>query len=355
MPPNETFVMKSISGKSIFINSLLLLLSVIFSLLLLEQGFRCWLFGWKAFDIEALRNNVPINNAGFMVQSPFDDIYWALKPDLDISFKLARLTTNSHGMADHEYPLEKPANSYRIAVLGDSYSMSSGVDTDKSFHALLENWMNEQGNHPYEIINFAVGGFGLERYNATLEHLVPEWKPDAILLGYCGFNDHQALPPKTNSSVPAFNPRRINGFWMSYVNEYIRMKQNEKTAMQDTSGAVLGEEHLTFIDHQLGNMRTLADRIKPDMPIVLAYLDNRAHSEQDLQNIEAIAKKHNIRFVDTSRQFKETNIDDYSIHMLDSHPDSRAQTMFAKTLFYAIQQKQLFGFSKMASPQVTPQ
>ncbi len=348
--------MKSIPLKSFFINSLLLLLSVVFSILLLEQGFRCWLFGWKAFDVEALRNNVPVNNAGFMVQSPFDDIYWALKPNLDISFKLARLTTNSHGLADHEYPLEKPAGSYRIAVLGDSYSMSSGVDTDKSFHALLEIWMNEQSNHPYEIINFAVGGFGLERYNATLEHLVPEWKPDAILLGYCGFNDHQAFPPKTgNNSVPPFNPRRIDGFWMSYISEYIRMKNNEKIAMKDTSGMVLGEQHLRFIDRELGTMRTLADRIKPDIPILLAYLDNRAHSEQDLQNIEAVAKRHNIQFVDTSRQFKGTNIDDYSIHMLDSHPDNRAQNMFAKTLFDAVQQQSFFGFSRVENPKVIAQ
>lgn len=334
-------------------NLLLLLVSVIFSALLLEQGFRCWLFGWKAFDVEALRNNVPINNSGFMVQSPFDDIYWALKPDLDISFKLARLTTNSHGLADREYPLEKPANSYRIAVLGDSYSMSSGVDTDKSFHALLEERMNREGKQLYEIINFAVGGFGLERYNATLEHIVPAWQPDAILLGYCGFNDHQPLPPATGS-VPPFNPRRIDGFWTSYVYQYLEMKQEEKKHTQDTSGMVLTEKNLAFIDRELGKMRNLANRIKPDMPILLAYLDNREHSEQDLQHIEAIANKYNIRFVDTSRQFKGTRIDDYSISLLDSHPDGRAQAMFANTLFDSIQQQHFFGFNRFLVPTERP-
>lgn len=330
-------------------NILLLLLSVIFSALLLEQGFRCWLFGWKAFDIEALRNNVPINNAGFMVQSPFDDIYWALKPNLDLSFKLARLTTNSHGLADREYPLEKPANSYRIAVLGDSYSMSSGVDTDKSFHALLETRMNKEGKQFYEIINFAVGGFGLERYNATLEHIVPTWRPDAILLGYCGFNDQQALPPKTGS-VPIFNPPRADGFWTSYVYQYLEMLRNEKKSMQDRSGMVLTDKNLEFIDRELGNTRRLANSIKPGMPVLLAYLDNREHSAQDLQRIESIANNYNIEFVDTSSQFKGTSIDDYSIHLLDSHPDSRAQEMFANTLFDYIQKQHVFGFSRASTP-----
>lgn len=331
--------------KKNFQNFLLLMASVAFSALLLEQGFRCWLFGWNAFDIEAMRNNVPVNNAGFMVQSPFDDIYWALKPNLDVSFKLARLTTNSRGLADKEYPLTKPADSYRIAVLGDSYSMSSGVDTDKSFHALLEQWMNEQGKRPYEIINFSVGGFGMERYNATLEHLVPAWQPDALLLGYCAFNDHQALPPKTGS-VPLFNPRRIDGFWMSYVREYLRMRKSEVQAMQDTSNMVLGEKHMAFIDRELGIMRSLANQIKPDMPILLAYLDNREHSERDLQNIRAIAEKHSMQFVDTTRKFKGTNIDDFSIHLLDSHPDKKTQEIFANTLFDAIQKNNIYGFTR---------
>jgi hypothetical protein len=34
----------------------------------------------------------------------------------------------------------------------------------------------------------------------------------------------------------------------------------------------------TFIDQQLGEMRRLANTIKPDMPILLAYLDNREHA-----------------------------------------------------------------------------
>lgn len=329
--------MKTLAG-----NLLLLLLSTLFALLLLEQGFRVWLYGWQAFDIDALRNNVPVNNAGIMQQSAFDDIYWELKPNLDVSFKLARLTSNSHGLADREYPLQKPAGTYRIAVLGDSYSMASGVDTDKSYHAILEQQLNTSTGRPYEFINFAVGGFGLERYNATLEHKVPAWQPDAILLGYCGFNDHFALPPP-GGAVPPFNPPRIDGFRQSYLMEYLRMLDAERQAREDTATRVLGDKHLAFIERELARTRALADRIRPGMPILFAYLDNRAHSEQDLQAIAALAQRHGMVFVDTSRQFAGTRIDDYSIQLLDSHPNAKAHALFAATLFNAIQSQQLFG------------
>jgi hypothetical protein len=284
---------------------------------------------------------VPINNAGFMQQSAFDDIYWELKPDIDVSFKLARLTTNHAGLADREYSQQKPANTFRFAVLGDSYSMASGVDTDKSYHALIEARLNDTkttGQH-IEFINFAVGGFGLERYNATLEHKVPEWQPDALLIGYCAFNDHFALPPKTDN-VPPFNPPRINGFWISYVKAYLDMHKQDKTLQQQkTDVAMLNEKQFAFIDQELARTRQLANQLKPNMPIVLAYLDNRPHAQQDIDRIQQIARQHQMVFVDTTVDFANTRIDDVSIHLLDSHPNAMAQQTFANRIEAVLQQQ----------------
>lgn len=318
-----------------------LLVSTLLALLLLEQGFRIWLFGWHAFSVEALRNNVPINNAGFMQQSAFDDIYWELKPDLDVSFKLAHLTTNHAGLADREYPQTKPANTYRIAVLGDSYSMASGVDTDKSFHALLETQFNRTIGHPhYEFINFAVGGFGLERYNAMLEHKVPAWQPDALLVGYCAFNDHFALPPKTGT-VPPFNPPRVDGFWMSYVKDYFSLQARAAKEIAQP----LGETQFAFIDREFARTRQLAEQVQPGMPILLAYLDNRPHPQQDIDRIQHIAQQHGMAFVDTTQDFANTRIEDVSIHLLDSHPNAAAHVAFSQRIASAIQQQQLFGIT----------
>ena len=329
------------SRHTVFANAGLLFGSCVLALLLLEQGFRCWLFGWQAFSIDALRNNVPVNNAGFMQQSAFDDIYWELKPDLNMSFKMAHLTTNHAGLADHEYSQQKPANTFRFAVLGDSYSMASGVDTDKSYHALIEKQLNKQATaeRSIEFINFAVGGFGLERYNATLEHKVSQWQPDALLIGYCAFNDHFALPPKTGS-VPPFNPPRVDGFWMSYVKAYFDMHKQDKTLQQQkTDVAILNEKQFAFIDQELARTRQLANQLKPSMPIVLAYLDNRPHAQQDIDSIRQIAQQHQMIFVDTTVDFANTSIEDVSIHLLDSHPNAIAQQQFANRIQVTLEQQ----------------
>ena len=45
---------------------------------------------------------------------------------------------NEHGWSDRAYPLEKPADTYRIVVLGDSYVEAKEVPLEKTFHKLLE-------------------------------------------------------------------------------------------------------------------------------------------------------------------------------------------------------------------------
>ncbi len=334
--------------KSTLINLAILSTSIFLSLLILEQGFRWKLFGWKAFSYSEMKNNVPITNTDFTRKSPFDDVYWAFKPNLDTTFKLAHLTTNSYGLADKEYSINKPNNVYRIAVLGDSYSQASGVDTDKSYHALLENKLNSESGQHYELINFAFGGFNLERYNATLKYIVPAWHPDAILLGFCAFNDQVASPPK-QKETPPFNPVVVNGFFISYVHRYLNMVPLSEIPNQVRSSTVFIPRDVQFIDNQLKEMRELANHIKPNMPILLAYLDNREHSQEDIANLTAIAKKYNMAFIDTTQPFHGTKIEDYSISLLDSHPNTTAHAMFAQSLFTAIQRDHIFGFGDGAT------
>ncbi|MFN8583344.1 MAG: hypothetical protein U0163_20505, partial [Gemmatimonadaceae bacterium] len=81
----------------------------------------------------------------------------------------------------------KPTGAYRIAMLGPSHAMGSGVADDETFESLLESRLNrERAGNPasrYEILNFAVEGFGLTQQRLLLERpRVWEFQPDAVLL-----------------------------------------------------------------------------------------------------------------------------------------------------------------------------
>ena len=42
------------------------------------------------------------------------------------------------GLRDQEYDLQKTKNTFRVVVVGDSYTMPAGVSIEDAYHTLLE-------------------------------------------------------------------------------------------------------------------------------------------------------------------------------------------------------------------------
>ena len=47
------------------------------------------------------------------------------------------ISINSDGLRDHEHPISHPANTLRIAVLGDSYAEALQVNEPEAFWAIM--------------------------------------------------------------------------------------------------------------------------------------------------------------------------------------------------------------------------
>ena len=70
--------------------------------------------------------------------------------------------TNSQGMRDREYSVEKPPGTFRVALVGDSIGAGWGVNAEDRFESILEELWNERAGaivrRKVEIINCAVPG-----------------------------------------------------------------------------------------------------------------------------------------------------------------------------------------------------
>jgi D-alanyl-lipoteichoic acid acyltransferase DltB (MBOAT superfamily) len=101
-------------------------------------------------------------------------------------FKRALLTTNEWGMRDKAYTKAKPAGVFRIALLGASPEMGSGVADGENYESVLEEMLNrERPGGPtlrYEVLNFAVAGYGVVQEAAKLEREIFEFEPDVVLV-----------------------------------------------------------------------------------------------------------------------------------------------------------------------------
>lgn len=166
-------IIKNIKGLS------LLLLIIFISIITIEFLYRFYLFGWDSISIKKMNSVHAIGVSRLIKASNDSEIIYELKPNINTYFKLKQYTTNSYGLRDKEYTIEKPENIFRVAVIGDSYTQGSGVSINNTYHSILEGWYNnEQNDLTYQFINFGVGGYSLRQYLRVVTLKANHFNPD---------------------------------------------------------------------------------------------------------------------------------------------------------------------------------
>jgi len=92
---------------------------------------------------------------------------------------------NSQGRNDIERPFAKPANTYRIAIVGDSFVESLQVDRSQNFCTLLEKTLNAKygANHHIEVLNFGCSANSLGQFYKKIDTQVLRYQPDVVMIG----------------------------------------------------------------------------------------------------------------------------------------------------------------------------
>ncbi len=110
---------------------------------------------------------------------------WSSVPHRSATYRtegFSRYTINSLGMRDVERTVAKPANTYRIAVVGCSITEGKQVPISQTYCQVLEKQLNENGGPvKYEVLNFAVSAYTLGQEYLRLKHFALQFKPDLVL------------------------------------------------------------------------------------------------------------------------------------------------------------------------------
>lgn len=99
---------------------------------------------------------------------------------------------NSKGLRDYEYPYEKDDHTFRILIVGDSYTEAIQVPLEDTYPKLLEKKLEESPpmeSLEYEVINMGVSGAGTA--NSYYQYLSEgiKYDPDLVVLAFCTGND----------------------------------------------------------------------------------------------------------------------------------------------------------------------
>lgn len=149
--------------------------------LLVLEFFAILVFGLLL--LEPLMTLAGVNNDDFQDFDPSTG--WSPVPNrtyVSRSEGYGGSTINSLGMADKERTIEKPPNTYRIAVVGCSQTQGDLAPMPQRFTRLVEDQLNAEGGPvKYEVLNFGVSAFSIGQEYLRLKDFVLKFKPDLVL------------------------------------------------------------------------------------------------------------------------------------------------------------------------------
>ena len=137
-----------------------------------------WAAEWVKYEGEPLREDIT-NVRG-------DFLYYDHLPNLDVEENDGRLVTNSFGMADREYPLERTPGVRRVAYIGDSLVRGLGSTPGANFESLLEDHLgglrSTGDSIGFESLNFGVGGHRLTQMVEMVRTKAAGFSPDVFVI-----------------------------------------------------------------------------------------------------------------------------------------------------------------------------
>ena len=121
----------------------------------------------------------------------------------------AYIRISSDGLRDQEHTIAKPQNTFRIAVVGDSYCEAFPVSLEEAFWAVMRKKLEEcdtLAGRKIEVINFGVSGYGTAQELLTVREKVLQYSPDLVLLAVTTNNDitDNSRVLKRTDDVPYF-------------------------------------------------------------------------------------------------------------------------------------------------------
>lgn len=115
-------------------------------------------------------------------RQPCTEFFWRPLPTDEFHH---RIQLNNYGLHDTMLSLEKPADVYRVLLVGDSASQGWQVPLEQGFPYLLEQALGRQ----VEVINLSVDAYGTDRELLLYSFLGWRFQPDLVLLAVYMGND----------------------------------------------------------------------------------------------------------------------------------------------------------------------
>jgi len=261
-----------------------------------------------------------------------------LLPSKKIDFHGAEFTTNRWGMRDMEYEQVPAPNTYRIAMVGPSFVMGSGISDRDVFEAILERHLNEQIDGKlydrYEILNFGVAGHSSLQELWTFEEKVISFKPNAVF-----FVSHQIEEEVTVRNLAQSLATGVEIPYDYLVEVARKAGVQEGMAQSEVEGLLkpFGSEIVSWTYHRFVEVSREMG-ITP-VWIFMPTLEMPLSEEVKVQ-LSDMAEEAGFIVLDLSDVYENQDIESIIVAEWDRHPNVEGNQLIALRLYEALREKE---------------
>ena len=263
--------------------------------------------------------------------------YKLMKPNAAVLAWGKELRTNALGFRDNDGEIPpKRAGEFRIIVLGDSFTVSAGVDFERIYTSALERRL--AARFPgVSVVNLAVGGYNIVQYAHVLQEVGLALEPDLVLVAVFPDNDfsmdNYELNYKVAAGAASALPERA---WHETTYVYRAYGRKLEAKLKGWFGtrreAKQGWQQNTAA---LGAI-ALAARER-NIPLAVALLPHTFHFENQRALFGRVARfcgEQDIHCISLLEPFAAAGVPEASLRLnpLDAHPNEKYNAVIAEHL-----------------------
>jgi hypothetical protein len=162
---------------------------------------------------------------------------------------------NHWGFREREFSSKPVSGTYRIAIVGDSFTYGQGIAVEDRFSNILEHQLNRDGRR-YEVLNFGRPGAETVDHVQILRDVVLDIEPDFVLLQWF-VNDVEGRDSERPRAWRLIPSDTLGAFLHRHSALYYLLNQ-EWIKFQRRVG--LTESYQTYMERQFKDPQTEASR-----------------------------------------------------------------------------------------------
>lgn len=328
-------------NKDLFKNIALMLFTFFIIFAILEGGARL------------IADEPPIHQPGLYVPSENKIISYELNKSYEGIYSGAYTKINSQGLRDKEYSSEKPSNTYRIVVLGDSFTFGDGIALEETYTKQLENILNEKLNDKnYEVINFGVDGYNTIQEAEVLKEKAIKFDPDLIIIGYLP-NDAEISGQNKLDNTQEENEIKKSAYFkfMNFLNKYSRFVQYVRAKVLNLNlyhkgyisyfSEIYAEDSIEW-QKNMESIKKIADIGKENnIPVLLIIIPipakfNNYHLGDIHEKVKIESINNDLYVLDTLAYFQNQELNEITVSMYNPHLNKKGNEIIANAIYNEI-------------------